>query len=117
MQLTDKNGPALSGSQGLIVDSVFKFNSHIPAATKLRRESHDVQMKHFDKLRADHDVRSHCPITKKGDRKFSVASAEVHNDLSTEDGSPFRGLEEMNPTQIMLERWTKANALSIPTID
>jgi len=83
---------------GMIVDSVFKFSNSMPVASKPRRESHDVDMKAFDNIMADHDAHSHDQLVSKAFRRFSANSAELHIDASTEDGSPFKYKEDFSPS-------------------
>lgn len=64
-----------------------------------------------------HEALSHGQAGHQALRKFSVNSADLHHDLSTEDGSPNKHKEDYGPTQIMYDRWQRSNALSIPVID
>ena len=50
-------------------------------------------------------------------RTISNHSANTVGDCSTEDGSGNRRHEESEPTQVMLERWSKSNSMAIPLID
>mmetsp|Transcript_15341 Transcript_15341/g.23624 ORF Transcript_15341/g.23624 Transcript_15341/m.23624 type:complete len:144 (+) Transcript_15341:28-459(+) len=116
------NQQSKSGAQGHIIDTVFKQTNFSKPKGKACSGRVDVVMK--ADLAADADSHDHCMSSQtKTVRTRSTNSTEFHlsafgDNSSTEDGSAQRcGEEHKHPTQVMYDRWNKANALTIPMLD